>query len=147
MALNFHENRVRFALERKPKTISSSIAVLGALACLLGLVMAILVLCPGCAYSQEQQYSDVQLANAIFKAENSKTHPYGILATYKHTTPRQACLNTIAHKRRDWIKAGSHGDFITYLASKYCPIGAGNDPTGLNVNWERNVKYWLVRNG
>ena len=26
------------------------------------------------------------LADAIFKAENSKSHPYGILAHYQHTT-------------------------------------------------------------
>src|ERR1035437_10238112 len=30
-----------------------------------------------------------RLATAIFYAENSKSHPYGILAHYKTTTPRQ----------------------------------------------------------
>ena len=49
------------------------------------------------------------LADAIFKAEGGhKTkHEYGILAHYQHTTPRQACLNTISHPRKD---AGMHQD-------------------------------------
>ena len=76
------------------------------------------------------------LADAIYKAENSKSHPYGILAHYNRTTPRQACLNTINHALRDW---DGRGDFITFLGSRYCPVGAKNDPTGLNKNWVRNV--------
>lgn len=82
-------------------------------------------------------YTDQQLADAIFKAENSKSHPYGILQHYKHTTPRQACLNTIAHARRDFK---GQGDFIEFLGSRYAPIGATNDPNNLNKNWITNVK-------
>ena len=83
-----------------------------------------------------------RLANAIYKAEGgAKTrHPYGILAKYKHTTPRQACINTIRSKHKAWVKAGSKGEFIAYLGSKYAPIGASNDPNGLNKHWVRNVK-------
>jgi len=87
-------------------------------------------------------FSNDQIADAIFKAENSKTHPYGILAHYKHTTPRQACINTIIHARKDW---NGQGDFIEFLGSRYCPVGAKNDPTGLNKNWIKNVRYFLGR--
>ena len=89
-----------------------------------------------------------KLADAIYLAEGgAKTsHPYGILAKYKHTTPRQACLNTIKHKYGDWVKFGSNGDFIEYLGSKYAPINCANDPTGLNRNWVKNVKR-LYRTG
>lgn len=82
-----------------------------------------------------------RLANAIYKAEGgSKTnHPYGILAKYKKTTPRQACINTIKHALRDW---DGKGDFIVFLGSRYCPVGAANDPTGLNKNWVKNVSYF-----
>lgn len=93
----------------------------------------------GIAYAET--WSDTQIANAIYKAENSKSHPYGILKKYKHTTPRQACINTIRHARRDW---DGKGDFIVFLGSRYCP------PTAhyLNVNWVKNVKYFLeVQNG
>lgn len=85
-------------------------------------------------------YTDEQLADAIKLAENSKTHPFGILAHYKHTTPRQACLNTIAHARRDWTGTG---DFLEFLSKRYAPIGAKNDPRGLNRNWLKNVRFYL----
>ena len=85
-----------------------------------------------------------KLANAIYHAEGGvKTrHPYGILTKYKHTTPRQACINTIKHALRDW---NGEGDFITFLGSRYCPIGASNDPRGLNKNWVKNVRYFLSK--
>jgi hypothetical protein len=79
-----------------------------------------------------------KLATAIYWAEGGpKTrHPYGILAKYKSTTPRQACINTIKHALRDW---SGKGDFIAFLGRRYCPVGAKNDPTGLNKNWIKNV--------
>ena len=92
---------------------------------------------PSLAYG----WTDNQIANAIFKAENSKSHPYGILAHYKHTTARQACLNTIKHARKDY----KQGDFIEFLGARYCPVGANNDPEGLNKNWVKNVKYFLLK--
>ena len=85
-----------------------------------------------------------KLATAIYYAEGGeKTNfPYGILAKYKTTTPRQACINTINHALRDW---DSKGDFIVFLGSRYCPVGAKNDPTGLNKNWVKNVKRLLKK--
>jgi hypothetical protein len=84
------------------------------------------------------------IANAIYMAEGgAKTaHPYGILAHYKHTTPRQACINTIRHALRDW---NGEGDFLLFLSRRYAPIGANNDPKGLNRNWLKNVRYYLAR--
>ena len=84
-----------------------------------------------------------KLADAIYIAEGgAKTsHPYGILAKYKHTTPRQACINTINHALRDY----KCGDFIAFLGKRYCPIGASNDPRGLNKNWVKNVKYYYSK--
>lgn len=31
-------------------------------------------------------------------------------------------------------------EFIAYMGARYAPIGAANDPTGLNANWVRNVQ-------
>ena len=89
------------------------------------------------AMAGEPFYSNDQIADAIYLAEGgAKTnHPYGILAKYVHTSPRQACLNTIAHARRDF----KGGDFIEFLGSRYCPPNAHP----LNKNWVRNVKYFL----
>jgi len=95
------------------------------------------------ATAQAKPKIDVEkLATAIGRAENSKTHPYGILAHYKHTTPRQACINTINSNYRRW---DGRGDFVEYLAKTYCPIGAKNDPKGLNKNWTKNVKHFLKK--
>lgn len=85
-------------------------------------------------------WTNDQLADAIFKAENSKSHPYGILAHYKHTTPRQACLNTIVHAKRDW---NGKDDFILFLAKRYAPINSNTD-NGTNKFWYKNVMYYLT---
>lgn len=92
--------------------------------------------------SYAQDYTNAEIADTIYLAEGgAKTnHPYGILTRYHSTSPRQACLNTIVHARRDW---DGTGDFIVFLGSRYCPVGAENDPTGLNKNWVKNVNYFL----
>lgn len=85
-------------------------------------------------------------ANAIYKAENSKTHPYGIMAKYRTTTPRNACINTLKHQYKNWCKLPKRNlPFIAYLAEHYAPLNVANDPTGLNINWTRNVQYFLNR--
>jgi hypothetical protein len=99
---------------------------------------AIVVLFCGCR--QDPVYASEivnveRLADAIKLAENSKTHPYGILAHYKTTTPRQACLNTINHALKDF----KGGDFIAFLGSRYCPVNCEND-NGTNKFWVKNVK-------
>ncbi|BER92674.1 hypothetical protein [Atrimonas thermophila] len=33
-------------------------------------------------------------------------------------------------------------DFIEYFAKKYAPVGAENDPRGLNRFWEKNVRHY-----
>lgn len=119
----------------------------------LALVLSALFNSP--AYCSQNQVVDKELnsyfnkiASAIYKAEGgAKTrHPYGILKKYKKTSPRQACLNTIRSKYKAWKAInGPKKPFLEYLASKYCPVGADNDPTGLNVNWLRNVSFYMNR--
>jgi hypothetical protein len=83
-----------------------------------------------------------RLVDAIGKAENSKAHPYGIMATYKHTTPRQVCLNTVHRAQSRWQAAGKPGDFIVFLAKTYVPANSKNDPDHLNRNWVKNVRWF-----
>lgn len=105
------------------------------------IVIAVIVIIGAVVFSMAhaEEIDIDRLANAIYYAEGgTKTaHPYGILAHYKHTTPRQACINTINHALRDW---NGKGDFVSFLGARYCPVGAKNDPTGLNRNWVKNVK-------
>lgn len=98
----------------------------------------------GVAEGKEHGIDTERLATAIWHAEggNKTKHPYGILAKYKTTTPRQACINTIKSGLRRYASYKGKDDFITFLGRTYCPVGASNDPTGLNVNWVKNVKYF-----
>jgi hypothetical protein len=82
-----------------------------------------------------------QVADAIFRQEHSRVHPYGIMERYLVTTPRQACLNTIAHQYALWRQAGCRGDFIDWLGNAYCPPSV--DPVG-NYYWRRNVRWILI---
>jgi hypothetical protein len=93
-------------------------------------------------------FTDKQIANAIYKAEggDNTCYPYGILKHYKHTTPRQACLNTICHARLDYVKCKQDIDFIQFLGNRYCPVGCEND-IGTNRYWIKNVKYFLKKGG
>lgn len=106
--------------------------------------LCVVVMVFGFCANSFADYSVDEIADAIYLAEGgAKTsHPYGILKKYKTTTPRQACINTINHALRDW---DGQGDFIQFLGNRYCPVGAENDPTGLNKNWVGNVTYFLQR--
>lgn len=125
------------------KQMQEALSRVNIIAYLFWVFLFVLVACVLCAHASELPNNEI-LANAIYKAENSKTHPYGILAHYKHTTPRQACINTIIHAKKDW---NGKGDFIAFLGSRYCPVGASNDPRGLNKNWVKNVKHYLKKGG
>ena len=111
------------------------------------LIWAVFVMCLVvffCGIANASEVINVErLADSIYIAEGgSKTnHTYGILAHYKTTTPRQACINTIKHALRDW---NGRGDFIAFLGSRYCPVGCDND-NGTNKFWIKNVKYYYER--
>jgi hypothetical protein len=108
-------------------------------------LQTLIILASISSLAQCKDISESRLADAIYKAEGGAAtkHPYGILAHYKHTTPRQACINTIRHAKRDW---NHKTDFISFLGSRYCPVGAKNDPKNLNKNWIKNVSYYYYNN-
>jgi len=95
------------------------------------------------------EIDDIKLCNAIFKAEGGykATYLYGIRSIkYKdEAEARQICLNTIRNNRKRYAKYGhkKYDTYLEFLASRYCPVGAINDPTGLNKHWLKNVKFFL----
>lgn len=101
---------------------------------LIILVVLTLWLFQGCAYSYESINVN-KLANAIYKTENSKRWPYGIKHHYKHTSARQACINTIERRLKMW---DGHGDFIVWLGLTY-------SPPLINPNWVRLTKYFYEK--
>ena len=86
---------------------------------------------------------------AIRYSENGgKGREYGILhPRCKPTYRSQAgwCAATVQKNFDRWTKAGRHGAFLEFLGRVYCPVGADNDPTGLNRHWVKNVKYYVTR--
>ena len=77
-----------------------------------------------------------QVVTAIYRVENSTTHPYGIMTHYVHTSPKQACMNTVLHAARDYHMVNVDKKFIYYLANRYCP--PSTDKQG-NLNWKANM--------
>lgn len=83
------------------------------------------------------------IVDAIYKAEGgAKTrHPFGILSVkcVGYDDCREVCFNTVRNNWFRYAEAGYKGEYLVYLANVYCPIGAGNDPKGLNKHWLGNV--------
>jgi len=88
---------------------------------------------------------DLIILFAIRKAENGRPgREFGIL----HPRAIDTNLNTQAGWAaativKNRVRWAGKGDFITFLGNRYCPVGAENDPTGLNNNWIKNVKSWV----
>ncbi len=116
-------------------------------------------------YTAERVGVDVDLLKAIRKAENGVNGlEFGIIPTlayesdngiiengrfrtYKNIFEKQCswCAWTIKKNLERYESSGEEEDFISFLAERYCPIGAENDPRGLNKNWEKNVRYFYEK--
>lgn len=86
------------------------------------------------------------IADAIKKVENSKKYPYGIKSINTNgdeVKARRICINTVKNNYIRWQNAGSKGDYLDFLADRYCPPSA--DPVG-NKNWKKNI-HKLVDKG
>lgn len=93
-------------------------------------------------------YTDSQIANAIFKAEGGYKAKflYGIVSVHysNEAEARRICLNTIRNNHKRFAKQTKYKDYLTFLASRYCPINCEND-LGTNKFWLKNVKFFLER--
>lgn len=122
------------------------------LAVLLALIFFFIILVHfASTASAEPAYSDEQIVNAIYKAEggSSAQYAYGIRSVHYDTKAeaRRICLNTVRNNRKRYADYGHkrYSTYLEFLASRYCPVGADNDPKGLNKNWLKNVRYFLER--
>ena len=92
-------------------------------------------------------WTDSQIADAIYKAENSKHFPYGIKSVNtfgNENVARKICLNTIRNNRVRFARQNKYNDFIEFLGSRYCPTTIKSE-YHLNKNWVSNVKYYLSK--
>lgn len=114
-------------------------------------ILSLAVLCaPACAEaSQSVNPSNAyveRVVEAIYRAEGGRKtrHPYGVLSV-KSNDPRRTCYEVVNWRYAMWVTMPApKPDFITYLSRSYCPIGAKNDPRGLNRNWVKNVSYFMA---
>ena len=101
------------------------------------------------------------LVNAIYRAEGGAkaAYPYGIIAPRKlsEAEARRWCFNTVRNNWTRWeaarsrrgneagplLTSGATPDYLAFLAARYAPIGAANDPRNLNRNWLKNVRAGL----
>lgn len=129
-------------------------------------LVGIILIMGGCAYSAElpgkqydicsynrktyiEGYSLDQWADSIHKSEGNDN--YGILSVQcsKGEGCRKICKNTIRNNYKRWKRSKSSVTYLQFLGSRYAPVGTsarpvGNDPRGLNKNWQVNVYYWLI---
>ena len=106
----------------------------------LSLLIIGLLLCYNPVYPA-QDWTDAQIANAIYRTENSVKFPYGIKSIDTKGNKeyaRKICLNSIRNTRKRWIKAGQPEDFITYMGRRF-------SPPNINPNWVRLVRYFLTK--
>lgn len=92
------------------------------------------------AADQETEY-EKRLLRAIYLAEGGAKArvPYGILSirVADASEARRACLVTIRNNRRRWAAAGRKGDYLAFLARRYCPPAP--------EVWLKNVRYFMKK--
>ena len=85
-----------------------------------------------------------RIVSAIYKIEGGDKArvPYGILGVKvkNKAEARRVCENTVRNNWKRWEKAGKKGDYLTFLAARYCPHQV--DPIG-NRRWNRNIRAVL----
>ena len=107
--------------------------------CLLFILLMVYLM--GTAKAEE--WTDNQIANAIYRTENSIKYPYGIKSVKtmgNATFARKVCLNSIRNARKRYSKAKCQGDFIAFMGLRY-------SPPNINPNWVRLVHHFLSKNG
>ena len=85
-----------------------------------------------------------RIVAAIRYAENGrKGREYGVLhpraLNKSYRIQAGWCAATVQKNYDRWEQAGAPGEVVVYLGNIYCPVGADNDPTGLNQHWIKNV--------
>jgi hypothetical protein len=87
-----------------------------------------------------------RIVDAIRKAEGVPSHGNMVLARQyggHRLVPEEvgrAATGRLLHTYyRYWVRAGRPGTFLEWVAARYAPLGAANDPWNLNAHWLPNV--------
>lgn len=87
-----------------------------------------------------------KIVNAIYIIEGGTRarKPFGVLSVpcKDYADCRKICRNTVRNNYKRWERAGRPGDYLEFLAARYCPVGAEND-NGTNKFWLTNLRRIL----
>lgn len=134
--------------------LSVLIPILGIFATWLMILIFFCVLIFSCRPAHAEAYTGLKLiegyalnqwVESIHKAEGNDN--YGIISISCESKEecRKICANTVRNNYKRWQRSGQTITFLQFLQRRFAPVGASNDPTGLNRNWASNVSYFLKR--
>ena len=128
---------------------TAHILIIRGLLIVVNLLVVGVVLGFPCLLGAENGLNVDRLVAAIYHAEGGAKAkvPFGILSVPCHGYEdcRRICRNTVVNTHRRWVTAGRPGEYLRFLARRYAPIGAANDPHGYNRHWDTNVKQMYRR--
>lgn len=84
----------------------------------------------------------------IIEGGNKTKYPFGVRSINTdrdYEKAKRICSNTVSNQFIRWQKWGKTNSFEESLAKRYCPVGANDDPTGLNKHWLGNLRRELAR--
>lgn len=92
---------------------------------------------------------DAALIQAVVNAEGNilKAVQCSIPSVQTRDKALEVLCRSAVHAMSDYIRlqSSSRAEFIAFWGERWAPIGAGNDPRGLNANWVPNIrKLWDV---
>lgn len=94
---------------------------------------------------QDDPINPYALILAIRASERGrKGFEFGVVAA-KDTDLKTQCAwacATVRNTLERFKHQTAEKDFIAFLGRRYAPVGAENDPQGLNQNWVRNVRFF-----
>lgn len=100
--------------------------------------------------SEGAEFTYKEFCNAVYLAEGGDraSKPYGVLSVSCETKAEceQICINSVRNNVRRFNKQSRYTDFVDFFGSRWAPVGADNDPNGLNKNWSKNVRFFLKKN-
>ena len=89
---------------------------------------------------------DAALVQAVVNAEGNilKAVQCSIPSVSTREEAIEVTCRSAAHALSDYVKANDAPGFVAFWGQRWAPIGAQNDPNGLNRNWVLNVlKLWV----
>lgn len=103
------------------------------------MLLCVLITSSVFGHSKEEYFNNVVKAIYVAEGGSKAKYAYGI-ESVKYSSIAEArtiCHNSVVNNYARWIKAGKPGDFISFMAKRYCPYN--------QRVWTKNVQAGLKR--